>query len=490
MLKKLINFLPLLPLITLLGLFLRLWGIDHGFPFIFHPDEPTIVRSALGIRFFPNPHHFDWPHLYIYLNYFLYMGFSSLRVLLESLNLKQAIVSVFPILWNDTLIFYLLTRIFTATLGALAVIPIYLAGKNLFDKKVGLFAALTFAIIPFQVWHAHYSLPDTPMVFFLAWGMYFSSKILTTNKWINYLFAGLFIGFAASTKYNGGLAALTVPLAYVLYFISTKEKLKKIFTWNAFTNLFLAGIAAISGFILGTPFSVLDYATFSRTDGPQGAFWQFTNVGSVSFTQHILQFFDVLVNQLPNNFGYTILIGFFLVVGFCVFKKNDYKLWFIVISALYLIYYISGFSKSRAHYFMICYPFVAVAFGFFVVKLLELLKKFKYISRAVVIILFLIPLLLSLEGSLTFANKDTRVILYDWSVANFNKWENVVYDSNEVDSVLKKLPIRKFKQVPLATHGYIILFNNVDYNLSLPFEEKLFIDNTLRRGPKIKVLKF
>ncbi len=72
MLKKLINLLKAnkpLVLIILLAFFVRVIGIWHSFPDIVHPDEPTIVRSALGVRFFPNPKHFDWPHLYIYANY-------------------------------------------------------------------------------------------------------------------------------------------------------------------------------------------------------------------------------------------------------------------------------------------------------------------------------------------------------------------------------------------------------------------------------------
>ena len=63
MLKKTFSQNKYLFLILLLGLVLRVLGLRHGFPFIFHPDEPTVVRSALGVRFFPNPGHFDWPHL-------------------------------------------------------------------------------------------------------------------------------------------------------------------------------------------------------------------------------------------------------------------------------------------------------------------------------------------------------------------------------------------------------------------------------------------
>ena len=73
-------------LLIVFSLLIRIIGDLHSFPFILHPDAPTIVRSALGVRFNINPKHFDWPHLYIYLNYFLYMIFGKFRTLIEILN--------------------------------------------------------------------------------------------------------------------------------------------------------------------------------------------------------------------------------------------------------------------------------------------------------------------------------------------------------------------------------------------------------------------
>src|SRR3989344_1801428 len=163
--------------IIIIGLILRFVGITHSFPYIFHPDEPTIVRSALGIRFNPNPGHFDWPHLYVYLNYLLFMVFAKVRDFLTEFGYKEQVSFYAPIIWNDDLIFYLLTRSFTAILGALTAIPVYLAAKEVFNTRVGLLSALAISVVPFHVWHSHYSLTDVPMTFFLAWAIYFSTKI-------------------------------------------------------------------------------------------------------------------------------------------------------------------------------------------------------------------------------------------------------------------------------------------------------------------------
>src|SRR3972149_2896119 len=134
--------LQLLLAIVLVGLGLRLWGIEHGFPFIFHPDEPAVVRSALGIRFEANPKHFDWPHLHFYLNYFLFFLFIKARGLAQALGLQAFLAAKFPLLWEDPLVFYWLSRVFDAFLGALTAVPVFLAGRKLFSKRVGLLAAL------------------------------------------------------------------------------------------------------------------------------------------------------------------------------------------------------------------------------------------------------------------------------------------------------------------------------------------------------------
>jgi len=92
--------------ILLFALIIRLVGIDHGFPYIYHPDEPAVVRSALGIRFDPNPHHFDWPHLYFYINYFIYMVFAKLRDLVTNAGLNPQVSQLVPLFYNDNLVFY------------------------------------------------------------------------------------------------------------------------------------------------------------------------------------------------------------------------------------------------------------------------------------------------------------------------------------------------------------------------------------------------
>lgn len=518
-LKKVDISVILLFLIVFLGLILRLVGIKHGFPFIFHPDEPTIIRSALGIRFDPNPKHFDWPHLYIYLNYFLYMGFAKIRDILGAIGLKESVSSLFPLFWNDDLIYYYLTRCFSAILGALTAIPVYLAGKNLFGKRVGVFSALAITLMPYHVWHSHYALGDVPMTFFSAWGFYFSTLIITRFKIKDYIFSGLFIGFSASVKYNGGLTALMVPLAHFLRpVIERKEEKKKkcgvLKDALGFKGLFFllaSGISALFGFLIGTPYAILDFKTFSRDDGPQGAFWQFKNVGSVGLTDHAIKFFTESFNRLLNDTGYLVVPVFFLGLMYLIYQvvrnkvnREVVHLEFIYLVSLFLIWYFSGFRNNRSHYYFVVYPFLAVIFGFIVASFRIFLRNFlskyceKFISarfRAVMTFLFVglmfTPMFYeSVANSYSYFRGDTRNILYEWLMLNTSPEEEIVYNDKSLNVIFQKVGVRGKRDLSSfdeSKNSTVVLYDPGVDEESFIEENESYLNEVLKISSKFRL---
>lgn len=480
-----------------LALVLRFIGIRHGFPFIFHPDTPTIVRSALAVRFFPNPKHFDWPHLYIYLNYFIYMGFAVFRKVLEFGGLQSFVSSFLPMIWTEPFVFYFITRILTALFGAFTVIPVYLAGKELFNKKIGLIAALAIAIFPFHVWHSHYGLTDVPMTFFVAWALYFGVRLINSDEIRLYLLAGFFVGLAASTKYNGGLSALVVVLVYFGKYLFSKDFKR------AFENIWKpvsSAVAALFGFLLGTPFALLDWKTFSRTDGPKGAFWQFTNVGSVSFTEQVNQFLSAMTSKFIEDwssvFVFLFLFGLFYAGYLIVSRKIKSKekilgLIVIFIPAFIFLFYISGFSKNRSHYYMVAYPFIVLGIGWFWNELEQTFSK--KLGLAFFLIIFSVPLFISSKYAFMYARKDTRVLLQDWYEDNRSRLKENNYKIHYSTSNFEELlPEDASKEEKIVDENTPYLYINECEGASLdaksdgvPFGVFHYINNNLRRGPTI-----
>lgn len=476
------NWYPLI-LILLLALFLRLWGITHEFPFITHPDEPSVVRSALGLRFEANPKHFDWPHMYFYINYVVYFVFIKFRGLLQTLGLQPFLSANLPLLWQDPLIFYYISRVLSAAIGAFTIIPVFLSARTLFGKQAAYFSALVFTLIPFHVWHSHYALIDVPATFWVAWAFYFSTKIYREDSWKNYLLGGLMIGFAASTKYNGGLLCIVIALAHFFRIIESHptslvgkvlktlgfSKEEKAFSLSEISKLVLSGLTAFLGFVIGTPYALFDYKNFSRTDGPIGAYWQFTNVGKTDFPEHLQNLWSMFTHQLPNDFGYTffyIFLAAAVYVAYLTFLKRQpisYPLYLVSLPALFLIYYISGFDKTRSHYFMPSFPFVAVTVGITLSVLYELfVKKYKNLTYFFVVLVFAFPLYFSIQNSFIFSRPSTRNLLHTFLKENIQESDLLIYDSSSLLPVLEKFSkneITKKSEIEIneSMHGYVIL---------------------------------
>lgn len=359
--------------IFLISLVVRLIGIDHGFPYIYHPDEPTIVRSALSVRLNSNPKHFDWPHLYVYLNYFAYMAFAKVRALVP--------FQMPPIIYNEELIFYLITRIFSAFLGALTIIPIYLWVKKIVSRRAGILSAALLALTPLHVRNSHYTLIDVPMLFFLSWSLYFST--------FSPVLSGLFLGLSTSIKYNGILGGMFIGL----YLLSQRSKslIQRI------RDIAKLGIFTILGFLAGTPYALLDYKTFLRTDGPQGALWQFTNVGKVGLESHLVQFSSTVSSKLPSNLGYGMMLLILGGLGILIYqivmkRRPNIAIGFVALTAVYLTFYVSGLAKNRSHYYMFIYPNFLLLAGWAFSVLLDKVRRPIY--RTVFILLIFLPSLI------------------------------------------------------------------------------------------------
>lgn len=453
-------------LILFLALVLRLVGIQHTFPFIFHPDEPSVIRSALAIRFDPNPRHFDWPHLYFYLNFVLYTVFIKIRALLQLIGVQPFLQSYFPILWRDPLVFYFISRVFSATLGAVTLIPLYLTGKRLYNPAAGLSIALVMAFIPLHVWNSHFALIDVPCAFFVAWVCYFSALIYKNKLTKFYLLAGLFVGFAASTKYHGALSAISIVLAHLLVLFESKPKL---YDWRSYKNLVLAGIMSLVGFLVGTPYALFDFKTFSRTDGPVGAFWQFSNVGSVDTVTHLKQFIETYLFQLSENVGYTFLFVFVVTIVFMTYKliysrgKSLDAIWIYLLPVFVISFYLAGFKLNRSHYYILIFPYLSVVVGYVVSELYIRFKDLSKVRTAIVLlVLFLPPIYLSLKSSYVLSRGDTRNMLYTWMLENVKNDDILVYNSSSFVPVLEKFKYNEHtKRTELLgspdLHGYLLL---------------------------------
>lgn len=489
-------------LIFVLALTLRLSGINHGLPYVFHSDEPTTVLSALGIRFNPNPDHFDWPHLYFYVNYFLYASLGYLRNFFNLVHLTSSLRNTLPVLWDDSVIFYLITRCLTALLGALTVAPLYFTGKRLFGKSAGLLAAFSFAVFPFQVWHAHYTMPDTAMLFLLACAVYYVSRILTEGDFSDYILAGFCFGLSASAKYNGGLGIFLIPLAHILSYRYSKLEAEPRRISQTFVNsiflLFSSGFFSLLAFVIGTPYAALDYKTFLRTDGPKGALWQFHNVGSINLLNNLPLLFDRVFNKMGEDVGYAVIGAAavcLLLVLYHLIRKNlskyDLAALLLLIPCTVLLIYVSGYEKARSHYYFIVYPYLALIFGYVAYYVFSLFRKKDAFVGYILITAFLAQgIFQSTLTAVKFFNNDTRLAFSGWAKTHINPGAYVVYDAEDLKIVVKDIAKNskiESKLLPGEVPDYYV--SGEEKNPGSAFSLIYNLDNKYRFGPYITVFK-
>jgi hypothetical protein len=209
-----------LPLVgvLLLALMLRVWGLGWGLPsathyFSYHPDESIVLERASS------------PSLSVFAGHLLpgFYRYGSLQLYLVCFaNTFAALAGAIDIVPKDYATWYphwakmyLVGRLLTVGMGVGTVWIVYEIGVRLWGHRAGLLAALVLAIGPLHAQHSHFLTVDVPATF---WGMLSLLWAVRLAKgepkpWRAALWAGVFAGLAAATKYNLALAILPLCAA-------------------------------------------------------------------------------------------------------------------------------------------------------------------------------------------------------------------------------------------------------------------------------------
>lgn len=380
---------------------IREYFVFNNYPFIFHPDEPTIINSTINLRYNLNPKHFDWPTTYYYLNYPIY-------------NLYERFVSFsnnrlgIPITIKE-IDYYLVSRTLTALLGSLNVVFVYLILRNLNKDKYSCeTGAVIFSLFTFLISRSALALIDIPMLLFCSISIYFLTKNLLADRNLNYYLSCFFAGLAVSTKYNGYMVFLTIFLYFVL--------VRKISYKDVYLYLY-SGLISVLGFFIGTPYFLFDAKTFFDSSGPKGAMWQFTNVGKVTIDKQFFSFFENLFNSLDLVVYLPLVVAIFYIFYF-IFKIIQNKKYrnldnydkvalIFIIQFLFVYWSVSGVSMQRSQYLVLAFLFLPI----FWVSFFEKFLKIHLIS----LFLYLI-----ISGYMLFNLIEERPIVYFYRNVSFS----------------------------------------------------------------------
>lgn len=227
------------------GAALRFWNIAAGLPYRVGADEPVIAERAIHIMETGdfNPHFFDYPGLYIYLQALV-------------ARLVFMVGTVWGSRWSANDIrpehLYLWTRLLNAALGTVTILIAHRAGLR-WGHRVALLAAGLLAVWPNHVRESHFALTDVPLTLLTTLALVLSMKALETRRPVWFVTAGASVGLAAATKYPGAIA-IVMPLVAA----AGAEVPLSARAWRA------AGVAAAAAgaYVVSAPYTFLDLPAF------------------------------------------------------------------------------------------------------------------------------------------------------------------------------------------------------------------------------------
>ena len=225
----------------------RIWGISHGLPYAYNLDESNyyVTRAIRMVDGGLNPHWFVNPPGFTYL---LALGFKVLS------GGGRGFAEVYA---RNPEPVWILARTISALLGTLAVGLVYATGAKLFNRRAGLFAAAALAVGFLPVYYGHLALNDSPLLVPLTLALFGAAGIIKGGgKW-DYLIAGIGFGLACGVKYTGGFVLVAIICA------AWQDK-----EGRARGMATVVGVAALV-FVIINPYSLLDFAAFSRDLGHQ-----------------------------------------------------------------------------------------------------------------------------------------------------------------------------------------------------------------------------
>ncbi|MCW2997533.1 MAG: glycosyltransferase family 39 protein [Solirubrobacterales bacterium] len=232
--------------VLLVTFLLRIWGVRHGLPYAFNADENAhFVPKAIGLFGHSyNPHYFVNPPAYTYLLHIVFDVWFGGRD------------GVYKAYANDPTEVFVVARVTAGAVGTLAVWLLYITGKRLFDRRVGLLAAALFGVAFLPVFYSHLALNDVPTLAPICLSMVGAAGILRYGRVVDYLVAGLGLGLAAAFKYTGGIVLLPLLGATAAQFMAMGGRKP------ALRGLVLAGVAALVAFLIANPYALLSFSEF------------------------------------------------------------------------------------------------------------------------------------------------------------------------------------------------------------------------------------
>ena len=252
--------------IVVVALALRLYGLnwDEGFGWTPHPDERAILFKVIEIEppglgditVLLDAEQSPWnPRWFPYGSFPLYL-----------IKLVDIFIDDLPGVSSEDL------RVPARTISALAdiatILIVYLIGKALWSRRIGLLAAglVTFSVIHIQL--SHFFAVDTLMALFATATLYFLLRVARQGRFSDSALAGLCIGLALATKVSVAPIIAAYLVAHFIYVTGLLPdgagRPRVVFDrmWAGIRAALIGLVVMIGTVLIVQPYAFLDWGRF------------------------------------------------------------------------------------------------------------------------------------------------------------------------------------------------------------------------------------
>lgn len=405
--------------IVAIGIALRVTGLGFGLPHIYHPDEYQKYLAVMRMDSYGdlNPRYFLHPSILLYFTYgmnSIMQGFSS-----------------WPS-WDASLIFA--GRVVSCIAGSASILLIYYIGSRLLDRTAGLIAAAFLAVFPLHVTCSRYVKEDALLTFFVLCAVALVVKALHTkqHRWV--LFAGICCGFAASVKYSGLISF------FVLWGYPWLVSKRVIPDWTSLRWTIFATLLLPVGFLIGTPYSVLDYPKFLKD--------------FVSERDHMIEGHSSAVTAASQfwlfHFRHSLTTGIGLpalalaCLGFGMVLKQFRIVGLYIIALILLFYLPAEYVRAKPapqpeRYVLPTVPFIALLLSFCWYRFREQ-PRWRVLFGIALVVAWIIPGIRSAQLASEVGN-DTRDRMAAWIADNIPADKSILVDWRQYGPQYEQPPL-------------------------------------------------
>lgn len=476
--------------IILVGLTVRIYGINWDGGYHMHPDERAIILSVTDLSYPSSVSEFlstesPWnPKFFAYGSFPFYL----LRITGDVMGFIDPVYAQYDGI-------NLVGRVLSAFFDIGTIILIYLLGKKLFSSPVGLISSALYAggILPIQL--SHFYAVDTLLTFFTTATLLLLIHFYEKPSVAKALLIGLSMGAALATKISATVLissfGLTLLLEFVLIVLRAPHKfslwsihitptIKRIFIYGTIT--IFAGVCL---FAVLQPYTFIDSERFMQQITEQSkmtkdAFtfpYTFQYVGKTPY-----------LYELKNIFFYGLgpLITVLGVTGFCyslyrvIFREHHFP-WekMIILLQFFITYFLitGSFAIGFMRYMLPVYPMMCLFAGincFIIYRYIS--KKNPALNISMIILGILVLIIPALSFLSIYSRQNTRIQATEWIFQNIpdgaviatEHWDDVVPIRGQENYFMLSLPLyepdtkEKWDNVNgiLEQTDYIILGSN------------------------------